>query len=51
MTQLLDDGEATDAYLGFQPGRVTPQIAQQLGLERQDEVLVLVVTPGAPKRR
>jgi S1-C subfamily serine protease len=51
VTQLLDDGEATHAYLGFQPARVTPQIAQQLGLERQDGVLVLDVTPGGPVDR
>lgn len=51
VTQLLDDGDASHAYLGFQPGRVTPQIAQQFGLDRQDGILVLDVSQGGPVAR
>jgi S1-C subfamily serine protease len=45
--QLLGTGTAHHAYIGVQPRSLTPQIAQQLGVNRTNGVVVLAVgTPG-----
>jgi serine protease DegQ len=45
--QLLEDGRAEHAYLGVQFGRLTPQIAEQLDVDREG-ALVLGVPEGGP---
>jgi len=45
---LLDDGQATHPFLGIQPGRLTPQIAEQLDAPTDRGVLVFDVVPGGP---
>lgn len=45
--QLLEEGRAEHAYLGVQFGRLTPQIAQRLGVDREG-ALVLGVSPEGP---
>jgi S1-C subfamily serine protease len=45
--QLLASGTAHHAYIGIQPATLTPEIAQLLGINRTDGVVVLdVVKPG-----
>ena len=45
--QLLATGTAHHAYIGILPRTLTPQIAQQLGVNRTNGVVVLAVgTPG-----
>lgn len=45
--QLLATGTAHHAYIGILPRTLTPQIAQQLGVNRTNGVVVLgVATPG-----
>lgn len=45
--QLLTSGHASHAYIGILPATLTPQIAEELGLNRSNGVLVLeVVRPG-----
>ncbi|MDQ4138607.1 MAG: trypsin-like peptidase domain-containing protein [Actinomycetota bacterium] len=46
--QLLEDGTAEHAFLGLVPGAITPQIAEQLGLPRDDGVVALSVVDGGP---
>jgi serine protease DegQ len=46
--QLLEDGTAEHAFLGLVPGAITPQIAQQLGLQQDEGVVVLSVVDGGP---
>src|SRR6202023_2873368 len=46
--QLLVSGTAHHAYIGIQPGTLTPQIAQQLGGNRSSGVVVLQVVAGSP---
>jgi serine protease DegQ len=48
VTELLDDGEATHAFLGIQPAPVTAAIAERFGLERSEGVLVLDLSAGGP---
>lgn len=45
---LLDDGEVTHSYVGIVAGRVTPQIADGLGLPLDRGVLVRDVEPDGP---
>lgn len=45
--ELLEDGRAEHAFLGAQLGQLTPQIAQQLDVDREG-VLVLGVSRGGP---
>ena len=45
--ELLAHGRVRHAYLGLQPGQLTPQIASELTV-RSDGVLVLAITPGGP---
>lgn len=46
--QLLDSGEVQRTFVGIRPGRITAEVAQQLGLSRSEGVLVLDVVDGAP---
>jgi len=46
--QLLRNGRAQHAFLGIQPGDLTPQIAQQLGVRQSTGVVVLDVVRGGP---
>ena len=46
--QLLTTGEVRTAFVGIRPGRITPQVAEQLGLARGEGVLVLDVVEGSP---
>ena len=46
--QLLTTGRVRSAFVGIRPGRITPQVAQQLGLPRTDGVLVLDVVANSP---
>lgn len=49
--QLLTNGEVRSAFVGIQPGRITPQVAEQLGIPSADGVLVLDVVAGGPATR
>jgi S1-C subfamily serine protease len=51
VTQLLKSGSAKHAFFGIQPGQLTAQIAQQLGLGQARGVLVLEVVAGGPADR
>jgi serine protease DegQ len=46
--QLLENGRASHAFLGITPQAITPEIANQLGLDRTSGVLVSEVEPGGP---
>jgi S1-C subfamily serine protease len=46
--QLLTSGRAKHAFLGIQPGDLTPEIAQQLGVNASGGVVVLAVVSGGP---
>ena len=46
--QLLRTGRARHAFLGIQPGDLTPEIAQQLGVSATSGVVVLDVVNGGP---
>jgi S1-C subfamily serine protease len=46
--QLIDHGRVDRANLGVSTVAVTPQLAQQLGLNVQSGALVLQVAPGSP---
>jgi len=46
--QLIETGEAEHTFLGIIPGPVTPEVAQQLGLEVEEGVGVLEVVEGSP---
>jgi serine protease DegQ len=45
--QLLENGEVAYAFLGVDPAQVTPEVAQQLGLESAEGVLVFSVVDGS----
>jgi S1-C subfamily serine protease len=49
--ELLADGTAEHAYLGLTPGELTPQIADQLGIEASTGVVVLAVDEDGPAGR
>lgn len=49
--ELLADGTAEHAYLGLTPGELTPQIADQLGIDQGSGVLVLAVDQDGPAAR
>lgn len=49
--ELLADGTAEHAYLGLTPGELTPQIADQLGIEASGGVVVLAVDEDGPAGR
>jgi S1-C subfamily serine protease len=46
--QLREDGTAEHAFIGLSPGTITPQIANQLGLQDTEGVVVLSVVPRGP---
>jgi serine protease DegQ len=46
--QLLEDGRASHAFLGITPQAITPEIADQLGLDRTTGVLVYAAEAGGP---
>lgn len=46
--QLREDGTADHAFIGLRPGEITPQIADQLGLQDTRGALVLSVVDGGP---
>lgn len=46
--ELLADGTATHPFVGIAPGRLTPQLAEALGLEADSGVLVLEVVADGP---
>ena len=48
VNQLLQSGRARHAFLGIQPGDLTPEIAQQLGVSATSGVVVLDVVSGGP---
>lgn len=48
VADLLDDGRASHPFFGMLPAQLTPQIARQLGVERDIGVLVLELVPGGP---
>jgi S1-C subfamily serine protease len=45
--QLLRSGRARHPFLGVRPGELTPQIADQLGIDADSGVLILEVTAGS----
>jgi S1-C subfamily serine protease len=49
--QLREDGTADHAFIGLRPGGITPQIAEQLGLQNTRGALVLSVVSGGPADR
>jgi serine protease DegQ len=48
VSQLLTSGRAHHAFLGIQPGDLTPDIARQLGVSATSGVVVLDVVSGGP---
>jgi serine protease DegQ len=46
--QLLRQGRAQHAFMGIQPGELTPEIAQELGVSQTEGVAVLDVVDGGP---
>lgn len=46
--QLLATGRVEHAFIGIQPAQLTPQLAQELGLQQSSGVLVYGVTRGGP---
>ncbi len=46
--QLLAEGRPVHPFLGVSLGRITPQMAEELGVPVQDGALVLGVQPGGP---
>jgi serine protease DegQ len=46
--QLLENGRASHAFLGITPQAITPEIADQLGLDQTTGVLVFEVEQGGP---
>jgi S1-C subfamily serine protease len=46
--QLLEKGHAQHAFIGIQPAQLTPQVAQQLGVQQSSGVLVYGVNRGGP---
>jgi serine protease DegQ len=48
VTQLLENGRASHAFLGIEPAAITPQISALLGLDRTEGVVVLSAEAGGP---
>jgi S1-C subfamily serine protease len=46
--QLERSGRAEHAFVGLQPAPITPQIAQQLGLDSTEGSIIAGVVPGGP---
>lgn len=49
--QLLETGTVTRPFVGISPGRITPEVAEQLGSDRTDGVVVLDVVDEGPGAR
>ncbi|MGH3062665.1 MAG: S1C family serine protease, partial [Gaiellaceae bacterium] len=47
VSQLLEDGEVSHAFLGVRPAPLSPQLAQQAGLDADEGVAVLTVVEGS----
>ena len=47
VTQLLEDGEVSHAFLGVRPAPLSPELAQEAGLEAQEGVAVLTIVEGS----
>ena len=47
VTQLLEEGEVSHAFLGIRPAPLSPQLAQQAGLDTEEGVAVLSVVEGS----
>ncbi len=49
--QLLENGEARHAFLGIQPANLTPEVADEFGIQAEQGVVVAgLVTGGAAER-
>lgn len=46
--QLIATGEVRHAFLGIQPGPLTPQLVERFELDIDEGVLVVEVVPGSP---
>jgi S1-C subfamily serine protease len=46
--QLLEDGEVNHAYLGVQLNQLTPEIAQQFGIDAEGGAIAVDVVRGGP---
>lgn len=46
--ELLADGQVEHAFLGIAPRALTPQLAEQYGIDTEAGVLVFDVVPGSP---
>jgi serine protease DegQ len=46
--QLLATGTARHAYIGIQPGTITPEIAEKLGIDHTSGAVVLAVATPSP---
>jgi S1-C subfamily serine protease len=49
--QLLEKGHVEHAFIGIQPGQLTAQLAQELGLNQSSGVLVYDVARGGPAEK
>jgi serine protease DegQ len=49
--QLLQSGRARHAFMGVQPGDLTPEIARELGVNAGSGVVVLDVVKGGPAEK
>ncbi len=49
--QILEDGDASHAYIGIQGGDLTPEIADTLNLDVEEGAIVQDVHAGQPRRR
>jgi S1-C subfamily serine protease len=47
VTQLLEEGEVSHAFLGVRPAPLSPELAQQAGLDTDEGVAVLSVVEGS----
>lgn len=46
--QLLKTGHVQHAFMGIQPAQITPQLAQELGIQQTSGILVYGVSPSGP---
>lgn len=51
VTQLLESGEVEHAFLGVQPGPLTPEIADRFGIDTDEGILVLSIVEGSGAER
>lgn len=48
VAQLIETGEVTHAFLGVQPGPLSPQLIERFDLDADEGVLLLNVVPDSP---